>query len=238
MVIESPASRRPRAGARLRWSRPHVAPVEGPGLLPGLSIPWSQGPSEVPSPPGPATARTSAASIDPRRPPGASLLAVLPPVHRPTRQRCLGVVRRLEPCHVLNSRVTHARAEACFSAMANPTCGTNKPWSCTSDSTAVTSTRHRVGASAGPVGHSMGVAQDRASGPVLDGPVDRPPDGWRERHQDRFGALADYAQHPGGRAPPRGPRRLTRQLRRSAVRAARAWRPARSRCSWSIRERQ
>jgi hypothetical protein len=84
MVIESPASRRPRAGARLRWSRPHVAPVEGPGLLPGLSIPWSQGPSEVPSPPGPATARTSAASIDPRRPPGASLLAVLPPVHRPT----------------------------------------------------------------------------------------------------------------------------------------------------------
>jgi hypothetical protein len=42
----------------------------------------------------------------------------------------------------------------------------------------------------------MGVAQDRASGPVLDGPVDRPPDGWRERHQDRFGALADYAQHP------------------------------------------
>ena len=43
MVIESPASRRPRAGARLRWSRPHVAPVEGPGLLPGLSIPWLQG---------------------------------------------------------------------------------------------------------------------------------------------------------------------------------------------------
>jgi len=43
MVIESPVSRRPRAGARLRWSRPHVAPVESPGLLPGLSIPWSQG---------------------------------------------------------------------------------------------------------------------------------------------------------------------------------------------------
>jgi hypothetical protein len=117
MVIESPISRGPRAGACLRWSRLHVAPVEGLGLLPGLSIRGRRAARGVPSPLGPATARTSAASIDPRGPPGASLLAVLPPVHRPTGQRCLGVVRRLEPCHVLNSRVAHARARVCFSAI-------------------------------------------------------------------------------------------------------------------------
>jgi hypothetical protein len=152
MVIESPVSRRPPPepvfDGFVCTSHPSKALVCS---LVSRSR-RRRGARGVPSPPGPATARTSAASIDPRGPPGAGLLAALPPVHRPTGQRCLGVVRRLEPCHVLNSRVTHARARACFSAIANPTCGTNKPWSCTSDSTAVTITRHRVGASAGRVG--------------------------------------------------------------------------------------
>ena len=40
------------------------------------------------------------------------------------------------------------------------------------------------------------VEEDWPAGAVPDGPVDGPPDCWRQRHQDDLGALAAYAQYP------------------------------------------
>jgi hypothetical protein len=43
---------------------------------------------------------------------------------------------------------------------------------------------------------TAGVKENRAGAAGTDGPVDRPPDRWRQRDQDDLGALAAHAQHP------------------------------------------
>jgi hypothetical protein len=43
---------------------------------------------------------------------------------------------------------------------------------------------------------ASGVEQDRPDQSAVHGPVDGSPYGWRQRHEDDSGALADYPQHP------------------------------------------